>query len=134
MNNTSYAYKKSPLLARLAPEAAKYFGLVVDAVLRDDLHGAADEIYRLAEVDIPDELAEEYLMLAQNICAAAEDAEGFIVFKKIWIAFLIEQERLGEAAILIAEYIEVLQEDEEILELGKALFEQMGSNDDRTIM
>jgi hypothetical protein len=124
--------QKTPLLSGLAPEAAAFLRDAVACVLRDDLQAAFDEIFRIAESDsdMPAECAEGYLVLAQSVCAAAEYTEGFIFFKKQWIAMLVEQGRLDEAHGAVAEYREILPDDVDILALERHLLDVRRSGED----
>jgi FkbM family methyltransferase len=105
---------KSPLLKTVTPESATFLSAAVAAVLRDDLQSALDEIFKFAEDEIPDEYAASYLDLAQNICAVAEYADGFVLFKKQWASWLIEQNRHDEARSVAAELAEMLPDDEDV--------------------
>lgn len=73
----------------------------------------ADWLLTLKEV--PDEQVADFCDIGEFACAAAEYAAGWIVFQKIRINFLIEQERLDEARVKLSELKELLPDDEEIL-------------------
>lgn len=117
-NNTD---GRSSLLGEIEPHSQDFLETVTAAVLRDDLQSALDNIFNLAENEIPDEHAESYLVLAQNICAALDYAEGWILFKKSWAQFLIEQNRVSEARKVIIELAELLPGDEAVAGLQKEM-------------
>jgi hypothetical protein len=106
--------RTSPLLMRLTAEAAAFLSAAVSAILRNDLQRALNEIFRLTEDEIPDEYAEAFLTLAQNVCASVEYPDGYIFFKKKWIAYLIEQARRDEAAAELDEFEELMPNDAEL--------------------
>ena len=111
----------SPLLAHLLPSDAPFLNAAIAAVLRGDLQAALDEIFRLAEDDIPEEIAERFLELALNICAATEYADGWVAFLKALIKFLIESGRMADAQPRIEELEALLPDDEEVKAFRTAL-------------
>ena len=110
---------ESPLLAHLTPPDASFLHSVIAAVLRGDMQAALDDVLRLAEGEIPDEQAERFLILAVNICASVEYADGWIVFQKELIGLLIGSDRKYEALEKIKELEELLPDDAEIKEYRK---------------
>jgi glycosyltransferase involved in cell wall biosynthesis len=113
--------EKSALFKGVNADAAVFLRVAAIAVLRSDLQGALDEIVRLAEDEIPDEYAESFLALAQNICVAAGHTEGYIFFKKQRVAWLTEQSRRDEAAAELTELAALLPDDPEVRELQETL-------------
>jgi len=106
--------EKSPLLKNLQPQSSAYLGSVIAKTLRNDLQAALDEIFRLAEDDIPDEHVESYLLLAQNLCVSVEYADGWVMFRKEMVRYLIDQGREGEAKAILIELEGLLPDDEEL--------------------
>ena len=103
-----------PLLTGIIAPAAVFMRNVIAAVLRDDMQAAMDEVFRLAEDEIPDDHAESYLLLARNLCASCEYIDGWILFNKNYIRFLLDKGRTDEAMDVICDLEEVLPEDNEI--------------------
>lgn len=114
----------SPLLKNIDPQSASFLKTVIDAVQRDDLQSALDEIYRIAENEIPDEYSESYLTIAINICAAIESADDWIFFKKLWAQLLLDKNRTDEARIEINELAGLLPNDDDVIALQSSLGSQ----------
>ena len=112
---------RSPLLDGMPEGAVVFLRFAVAAVLRGDLRTALDEVFRLAEGDIPGEFAEDYLVFAQNVSAALEYADGWVFFKKQLAAWLVEQKRFDEARILVMELNEILTDDDDLRDIEKLL-------------
>jgi FkbM family methyltransferase len=108
---------KVPLLTGVDISSVVYLSDIIKPVLYDDLQLAIDEIFKLAEDNIPDESAESYLLLARNLCAACEYADGWVMFQKETIRFLAGDGRAADATVLLKELEELLPEDEELAEL-----------------
>jgi glycosyltransferase involved in cell wall biosynthesis len=112
---------QSPLTRSLPPRSALFLRIPVVAVLENNIEAAETEIIRIANEDeIPDEHAEAYLTFAELLCAAAENANGWIFFKKLLARFLVDQGRLDEAKPKLNELAELLPEDREVAELRAA--------------
>ena len=108
-----------PLLSSITTDNIPFFKTIIIEIMRDDLKSALDEIYRLAEQEIPDEHAENYLNLAQHTCAAADYADGWIFFKKELVRFFINTGKYKEADEHIKELEDLLADDKEIEEFRK---------------
>ena len=106
---------KFPLLSGITMEDISYLGTIISAVLQNDLQAALDEVLRLSNTDIPDKYAECYLILAQNICAVTEYAEGWVMFKKEHARFLISIGNKEKADDIIKELDSLLPDDEEVI-------------------
>jgi len=96
-------FSRFPLLQCVTADSAAFLKTAAAFVLHDDLPAALDEMYRLAEDEIPDGWAESYLLLAEYLCAALEYAEGWTMFKKQRAQFLRDQGRGSEAEQVLAE-------------------------------
>ena len=77
------------------------------------LSSMADWLLSLGEV--PDELVEGYCDAGELLCAAVENAGGWLCFKKLLIRFLIEQNRQDEAKDRLEELIELIPNDSEVI-------------------
>ncbi|WP_019851151.1 glycosyltransferase [Desulfitobacterium sp. PCE1] len=75
----------------------------------------------LALNEVPDEQVESFVDVGEFVCAAAQYADGWIVFKKLRMCFFIGQERWDDMVIDLTELEELLPNDEEILEFRKKL-------------
>lgn len=117
-------FKQYPLLSNISPDSVSFVKHIALAVIEDDLAQAVDEILKLSESEIPEEHAESYLVLAQNVCAATEYAEGWILFKKNYARFLIDRGRADDATIVLAELAELLPEDDELKDMQESVKEK----------
>jgi len=106
-----------PLLSGVSPGSVTFLLSIITPVMREDLQSALDEVYRLADGDIPDEHAESYLVLAQLVCASAEYADGWIFFRKELTRFLLDSGSIDKAKEQIKELEELLPDDKEIMDL-----------------
>jgi glycosyltransferase involved in cell wall biosynthesis len=113
--------EKSPLLKVLQPQSAAFLSSAIAKILQNDLQAALDEVFKLAEDDIPDKYAENYLSLALNLCALVDYVDGWIMFSKEKVRYLIAQGRNDEAKSDLAELEELLPDDEELKELHKLI-------------
>jgi len=105
---------KEPLFTGFTASAAVFMRDIIEAVLIEDMQSALDGIFHLSEDEIPDEYAESFLLLAQNLCAVCEYAEGWVLFNKNYIRFLLDDERPDEAMVIISDLEEVLPGDNEL--------------------
>jgi hypothetical protein len=110
-----------PLLNDLSPASVSFLKPIINAVFRDDIQSALDEVLHMGDNEIPDEHAESYLTLAQHICAAAEYADGWLLFKKEFARFLLDSGLRERAANEIKELEDLLPDDEEVKALRKKL-------------
>jgi glycosyltransferase involved in cell wall biosynthesis len=110
-----------PILRGILPKSSVFLGETIAAVLRDDLPAALDEILCLADSEIPDDFAESYLLLALNICAMAEYADGWLFFKKLYAQYLLDYGREANAKSVIDELVEMLPNDNDCIELTRRL-------------
>ena len=105
---------KTPLLTGINVPAALFLRGVIECIVQDDMQAALDEVFRLSENEIPDEFAENYLLLAVNICASFEYAEGWVLFNKNYIRYLMDNNRINEALAVISNLEDVLHDDSDI--------------------
>ena len=115
-------FDTSPLLKSIPAEHAGFLRSAVVPVMGEDYPAAMDALFALAEDgDIPDEYAESYILLGQNVCAAAEYADGWVFFGKLWIHYLYENTRFDEARAELNKLIQLLPDDEDFIALRKML-------------
>lgn len=112
---------QSPLLTGITVDAAIFLRDVVNAVLRNDLNAALDEILRLIDEEIPSECVEAFILLGSNLSAAIENANAYIYFKKIWISYLLDCSRDEEAREELDEFTRILPDDEDFAVLSERL-------------
>ena len=108
-----------PLLSGVSPESVTFLISIIIPIMREDMQSALDEIYRMADDDIPDDHAESFLTLAQHVCASAEYADGWIFFKKELARFFLDSGSMDKANEQIKELEELLTDDNGTLELRK---------------
>jgi len=111
-----------PLLSGITVGDAIFLRDIVSAIKSGDIQTALDEVFNLAQSEIPDEHAESYLRTAQNICAVREYADGWVMFTKNYIQFLLDKNRDNEALTVIFEMMEIFPDDDEL----KLLRDQAG--------
>jgi glycosyltransferase involved in cell wall biosynthesis len=75
--------------------------------------------FLLSQRDMPDECVEKFCEIGELMCAATENADGWLFFKKLRVSFFIQENRVAEAKAELAELIDVLPDDEEIIALKK---------------
>lgn len=114
----SYEYTK-----KLA--AHEYLGVLLsnDSVCqreRRELFNAA-ATWLLTCENVPDERVEEFCNVGEIACAVAENAGGWIFFKKLHAQFLIEQNCTDKARAEIQELMQLLPEDDELAGMWAAL-------------
>ena len=107
--------EKYPLLKGLNAKTAVFLHNAVCTVMQNK----HPEITALSKSNIPDEHMEAYLKFSQNVCASAEYIEGWIYFRKLWIKFLLDNNKTKEARSIINEMIQVLPNDNEIAEFNE---------------
>jgi glycosyltransferase involved in cell wall biosynthesis len=107
---------QSPLTRDLPPRSALFLRIPISAILDNNIEAAETEIMRIANGDeIPDEHAEAYLKFAELICAASENADGWLFFKKLLARFLLDAGRIDEARAKLDELAELLPDDIKVL-------------------
>ena len=78
---------------------------------------AWEQFTAAGEVELQEEDRESWCLLGQNLAALAEDPSGYIYFKKVWISYLIDHERVTEAEAELEEFIDILPDDEDFARL-----------------
>jgi len=112
---------KEPLLAGIKPEAAVFMSEAVAAVLRNDLIAAYNALSALMEDEIPDQFAEDFLLLVLRLAAKLEYTDDFIYFKKLQISMLIDAGRNEKAKHELSDWDEILPDDPDFKELKRRL-------------
>ena len=87
---------------------------------RSDLFAAAAK-WLLAREEVPDGQVEQYCNVGEFTCAAAENADGWVFFRKLRAQFWIENGRAGEARAELDELAQLLPGDEEVASLRSQL-------------
>jgi len=108
---------EEPLLFGVSLTSTVFLRNVITAVFQKNMEAALDEIFSLANEEIPDEFAESYLNAAVNICASCEYADGWVMFSKELIRLYANTGRAVEAKALLEGLEELLTNDEELVEL-----------------
>jgi MoaA/NifB/PqqE/SkfB family radical SAM enzyme len=111
----------SEFLSDYTENEERYLRDIITAIERNDMEAALDEIFRLAEDDIPDDCAKSYLLLAQKICAACEYADGWVMFSKELVRYYIDNNLFTEAQLGLSELEELLPDDEEVIFLRERI-------------
>ncbi|MCL1983385.1 MAG: glycosyltransferase [Clostridiales bacterium] len=113
---------KYPMIEYISPGLAAAFADAVCWVIKADYSRALDEFIKASQnVELPGGDEESYILLAQNLSAAAEDTGAFIYFKKIWVSYLLDCSRKEEAAQELDEFGQILPDDEDFAELRERL-------------
>jgi glycosyltransferase involved in cell wall biosynthesis len=88
--------------------------------LRRQFFSSATE-WLLSREEVPENEVEGYCELGTFVSAAAEHSGAWVVFKKLYVQFLIDQGRSGEATIKLNEFAELLPGDEEVLAMRERI-------------
>jgi len=75
--------------------------------------------WMLSFEEVPNDKFEKYCELGELISAATENSDAWLIFKRLYVQFLIEQDRVSEAVPKIKELTELLPMDKEIRSLEK---------------
>lgn len=75
--------------------------------------------WMLSFEEIPDDEFEKYCELGELISAVSESENSWLIFKRLYVEFLIEQGRLDEAILKITELEELLPDDVEVQDMAK---------------
>ena len=111
----------SPLLAQISADGTFYMHKIVTNIIDNRFDAALDEALLLLDGKIPNEYAEEFLTLAQNIAAVTESTPVYIYLKKVLVSYLIDCSRFAEAKTELDEYANILPHDEDFAELKNRL-------------
>ena len=100
---------------------AAYFTLCIALLKVEEYKKALDVVFLLSEDEIPDEHAESYLQTASEVCAVVEYADGWFMFRKELVRFLLDSGRVAEASEKCGELLELAPDDEAIIGLNGAI-------------
>jgi hypothetical protein len=75
---------------------------------RNGTHRSPAAQWRLTREEVADEQIEGYCELGEFLCAACENADGWIFFKKLLVQYLVDEGRGNEAQPKIEELRELL--------------------------
>lgn len=113
---------QQPLLQGVSISLASVFSRTIKWVFKADITRALDEFISASHnINISDNDAETYIMLGQNLSAAAENIDAYIYFKKVWISYLFDCSREEEASKELDEFEQILPDDQDFIELRKKL-------------
>lgn len=113
---------RHPIIAYISADLAVALSQTILWVLKENFSRALNEFIEVSqELEVSDDDAESYILLGQNLSAASDNAKAYIYFKKIWISYLLDCFRNEEALKEIAEFGQLLQNDEDFFELRKRL-------------
>lgn len=111
-----------PLLAEISSDLATSIPQVVIEVMNDNLNTALEQFLELSETaEIMKKDVESYILLGQNLAAAAEHTGAYIYFKKVWISHLIDSSKNVEALRELDEFDVLLPGDEDLISLRERL-------------
>lgn len=119
--------EKHPLLRNVSADLAIAVPSVIRWVIQDNYVKALDAFVTATNVEMNDEDMEAYILLGQNLSAAAESADIYIFFCKVYVRFLIAQVRMNEAHTKLSELEELLPSDEELSLLRVELNNTLGT-------
>ena len=106
--------RKNPLLQSVGVDLAVLFPRTVQLIIKQDYkYALRDFIEASQNAEIPDSEAESYILLGQNLAAAAENSDIFIYFKKMWISYLLDCRRYEKAGRELDEFEQLLPGDED---------------------
>ncbi len=74
----------------------------------------------LSRDEVPDELVEGYCNAGERMSAAAENADGWLFFKKLRVRFFLSQNRKDEAKDSLSELAELIPNDPEVMDFQKS--------------
>lgn len=112
---------KYPLLKNISANLAAAFSRAVGWVIKGDYQKALDKFISVDNVEIDEDDAEAYILLGQNLSAAAENVDAYLYFKKVWISYLLDCSRKEEAGKELDEFKQLLPGDEDIAALCQRL-------------
>ena len=113
---------KYPILRNLDINLAAIFMPTVCAVIDNDYILALEKYLEISErTQIPRAELEMYIQLGINISAAAESSDHYIHFSKARIKFLINEQREKEAGDELDEFLALLPNDKDLLEMKTKL-------------
>ena len=102
--------------------AAKRFGALcgneeVFTQQRKELFFSVAKLLLTVE-EVPDRLVEKFCGVGELVCAVSEYAEGWVLFNKLWLKFLIDNGRTREAKEKLDELSDLLPDDAELKSLS----------------
>lgn len=83
--------------------------------------------------DVPDEEVEKYCKLGELLSLAAGDRNAWVVFKRLFVQFLVEHGRIDEAVPEINKLSDLLPDDREIQDMAKKTKKRPSVQKKRTV-
>lgn len=112
---------KYPLLKNINANLAVIFSSAIHWMVKGSYEQALKAFISITNVKINDADIEAYILLGQNLSAAAENTGIYIYFKKVWISYLLDCSRMKEAKEELDEFEQILPDDEDFIRLRKRL-------------
>lgn len=114
--------QNEPLLQNISVELSQKLKRVIIFALKGDLTSACECFQNMSEtVEIADSEMEAYLILGQNLFAAAEEHIHFLYYKKLTIAYFLQQSCYERAEEQLADFDFLLPQDENFAEFREIL-------------
>jgi hypothetical protein len=115
---------KYPLLKNANARLACHFPRMVCSIMKGDYIQALNEFIMVSDnVEIVDDDVEAYILFGVNLSAAADHADTYIYFKKIWISYLLDQSRDEEAQAELDDFSQINLDDSDFSELQNRLMQ-----------
>jgi FkbM family methyltransferase len=91
-------------------------------ILKNDYRAAFDAYFAESEkLDVTADIEESYITLGKNLAAATQDSATYLSFQKIWITYLIDNNRQNDAKKELDDWLQLLPADNELLDLKTKL-------------
>jgi glycosyltransferase involved in cell wall biosynthesis len=101
----NYVLRKYPLMGGVSHGLAYALPGAVRSVIKGDYTEALERFISDSQyTEIADADTEAYILLGQNLAAAAGDAAAYIHFKKVWASYLLDCSRNDEAVKVLDEF------------------------------
>lgn len=114
--------RQYPLLKNISVGLATELSRAVGFIIKENFPSALTEFIEASKkLEISEDDEETYLLLGQNLSAAAEDANAYIYFKKVWISYMLDCSRNDEVCAELEDFARLLPDDEEFIMLRKRL-------------
>lgn len=114
--------RQYPLLKNISVGLATELSHAVGFIIKENFPSALTEFIEASKkLEIAEDDEETYLLLGQNLSAAAEDANAYIYFKKVWISYMLDCSRNDEVCAELEDFARLLPDDEEFIMLRKRL-------------
>ena len=114
--------KKNDFLKNVTVALSCVIPKTVNRILQSSYLEALDEfIAETNGIEIAKCDEEPCTLLGINLSAAAENADAYICFNKLWVSYLLDSSRVEEANAVLDEFEQILPDDKDFAELRKRL-------------